>query len=97
MRLDIYHNENHTCVLLVNIDGIDSSVQHNRRIDSWQLEEAVKPNITHWKNDSLSPINPHIFNRLRFHHTLNGVRDTKDYFCINEITCVTGLTPQHSF
>lgn len=97
MKLNIYHNENFTCVLLVNIDGVDSLVQVNRHIDSWQLEEAVKPNMTYWKNDTVSNLNSHKFNRVRFHHTLDGIRRTKNYFCINEMICVNGLTLQHKF
>lgn len=97
MKLNIYHNENFTCVLLVNIDATDSAVQSNRHIDSWQLEEVVKPNMTYWKNDVVSTLNPHRFNRVRFHHTLEGTRHTKDYFCIDKIILVVDLTLQHKF
>ena len=95
MKLNLYHDQDFTCVLLVNIDGIDSAVQANRCIDSWTAEDALKPNMTYWKNDSVSILNPHKFNRVRFHHTLKGVRHTKDYFCINEIIRIDDLTIEH--
>lgn len=95
MELIIYHNEDFTCVQLVNIDAIDSITQLNRCIDSWELDDAVKPNMTYWKNDTISPINPYKFNRVRFHHTLNELRYTKNYFCISQIIRINGLTLKH--
>lgn len=97
MELNIYHNEDFTCVHLVNIDATDSTSQLNRCVDSWEVNNALKPNMTYWKNDTISSVNSYKFNRVRFHYTLNEIRYTKDYFCISKIIKIDGLTLQHKF
>ena len=85
MHLNLYHNESLTCFKLVNLDAEDNSTQLNRHLDSLELSPEQKPNLTYWKNDSVTAVNPHKYNRVRVLYTHDGHRYTQSYFCINDI------------
>lgn len=92
MKLNLYHNRSKTCFKLVNVEAQDSDVQSNRHLDSWEFEPEQLPNITYWKNDVITDVNPHRYNRVRILYTYNDTRKTISYFCINDIVMVEGLT-----
>jgi hypothetical protein len=92
MRLNLYHNESRTCFKLVNLDAEDNSTQSNRHLDDLTLTPEQNPNLTYWKNDSVSEANPHKYNRVRVLYTHEGRRYTQSYFCINDIILIEGLT-----
>ena len=92
MRLTLYHNESLTCFKLVNLDGEESATQSNRYLDRIELTLEQNPNLTYWKNDRITAINPHKYNRVRVLYTKDGRRCTESYFCINDIVLIKGLT-----
>ena len=92
MKLNLYHNQDRTCIKLVNIEAHDNDVQLNRHLESWLFDQNERPTITYWKNDTITAVNPYKYNRVRIHHTYNEIRHTISYFCINDIILVEGLT-----
>jgi len=97
MKLYFHYSKKNKCFALVNTDGVDSEKQTNRRLDCWRNENAIDINITYWWNDQVTESNPHLYNRVGVHYTVDGRRYRKYYFCIQNIIQHEELTFETKF
>ena len=94
MKLNLYRAKNLTCAMLINDDA---EQQNGRHIEHWDLGQATKPNMTYARNPNVTKLNPHKYQRVRFLFTIDGVRKTKDFFCVYDIITVDGLEINWNF
>ena len=94
MKLNLYHNEKFTCAMLINYDAEQQNGQH---IDNWDLGNAISPNMTYARNPNVTSLNPYKCLRVRFLFTVDGIRKTKDFFCVNDIIKVNNLSVDYKF
>lgn len=92
MTLNFYYSLQNKVFKLVNIDAEDLPASLERNIDTWKNDLAEKINITFWRNGAMSVKNPHRYNRVGVHYTVEGVRYSKYYFGINELINKEELT-----
>ena len=69
MRLKLFYSKKSMVARLVNVDGVASEKSSNRVLDSWMQENGSNLRITYWRNDMISELNPHRYNRINVHYT----------------------------
>jgi len=72
-------------VRLVNVDGVASKKSSNRVLDCWMQDNGTNLRLKYWRNDMISDLNPHSYNRLNVYYA-NHKNNTvlQSYYCIHD-------------